>query len=126
MSSDGDSVRVRDYSLASNDTPQSIKNVARDIHKSSFATSELIHNLVNSGAFEEIIQALFETTIAIRDTVNEINYSIRDPKQRGVIKDTAAAILETTNAALDTVDIAKAEIDTVKSKKNIKRKPVKF
>ena len=54
--------------------------------------------------------------------MNEINYSIHDLKQRGVIRDTAAAILETTNAALDTVDIAKTELDTNKSKKNIKRK----
>lgn len=123
--SDDDSVRVHDYSLASNDTAQSIKNIAGDIGKSSYATNELIHTLVSSGAFEEIARAIFDTTIAIRDTMNEINYSIHNLKQRGVIKDTAAAILETTNAALDTVDIAKAEIDTKKSKKNIKRKTFK-
>jgi hypothetical protein len=61
---------------------------------------ELIHS---SSAFEEIIRASVETTIAIRATMNEINYSILNLKQRGVIKDTASAILETTNA----VDIAK-------------------
>jgi hypothetical protein len=112
MSSDDNSVRVHDYSPASNDAAQSIKNVTRDIRKSSFVTRDLVHNLVSSGAFEEIIRASLETTLAIRDTVNEINYSIRDIKQRGVIKDTAAAILETTNAALD----------TKKSKKNTKQK----
>ena len=120
MSSDDNSVRVHDYSLASKDAAQSIKNVTGDIRKSSFATKELIHTLVSIGAFEEIARALFETTIAIKDTVNEINYSIRDLKQRGVIKDVADAILETTNAALDTVDIAKAELDTKKGKKNTK------
>lgn len=125
LSSEGDSVRVRDYSLASNDTAQSIKNVAKDTRKSSFATKELIYNLVSSGALEEIIRASVETTIAIRDTVNEINHSIRDLKHRGVIQDTAAATLETTNAALDTVDIAKTEIDTKKSKKNINQKTPK-
>ena len=57
MSSDGDSVRVRDYSLASNDTAQPIKNVVKDIHKSSFVTGGLIYNLVSSGALEEIIRA---------------------------------------------------------------------
>jgi hypothetical protein len=125
MSTDDNSVRVHDYSLASNDTAQLIKNVASDIRKSSSATRDLVHNLVSSGAFEEIIRASVETTIAIRDTVNEINHSIRDLKQRGLIKDTAAAILETTNAALDTIDIAKTELDTKKSKKNIKRKTSK-
>jgi hypothetical protein len=125
MSTDDNSVRVHDYSLASNDTAQLIKNVASDIRKSSSATRDLVHNLVSSGAFEEIIRASVETTIAIRDTVNEINHSIREIKQRGLIKDTAAAILETTNAALDTVDIAKTELDTKKSKKNIKRKTSK-
>ena len=54
MSSDDDSVRVHDYSLASNDTAQSTKNIAGDIRKSSFDTTELIHALVSSGAFEEI------------------------------------------------------------------------
>ena len=125
MSTDDNSVRVHDYSLASNDTAQLIKNVASDIRKSSSATRDLVHNLVSSGAFEEIIRASVETTIAIRDTVNEINHSIREIKQRGLIKDTAAAILETTNAALYTVDIAKTELDTKKSKKNIKRKTSK-
>ncbi len=38
MSSDDDSVRVHEYSLASIDTAQSIKNIAGEIRKSSFAT----------------------------------------------------------------------------------------
>jgi hypothetical protein len=107
MSSDDNSVRIHDYSRTSDHAAQSIKNVARDIRESSSTTKQLIHTLVRSGAFEEIARTILETTIAIRDTVNEVNEIVKDLKERGTIKDTASAVAETTNATRNTIEKAK-------------------
>jgi len=36
--------------------------------------------LVRTGAFEEIARAILETTIAIRDIVNDVNETVKDLK----------------------------------------------
>ena len=127
MPSDDDdsdnSVRVRDYSYSPDHTAQSIKDVAKDIRGTTSNTRELIHTLLNTGVIGEIARTILETTIAIRDTANEINYVVKDVKERGIVRDTASAIADTSNAALNTVDIAKREIDTKKNnEKNMERK----
>ena len=97
--------------------PESTKNVARDIRESSSTTKQLIHTLVRTGAFEEIARTILETTIAIRDTANEINEIVKDVKERGTIKDTASAMVETRNATRNTIEIAKAAIETDNTKR---------
>jgi polyhydroxyalkanoate synthesis regulator phasin len=111
MSADDNCVRVRDCSRTSDLNAGSIKNVAGDIRESSSTAKELIHTLVRIGPFEEIAQAVLETTIAIRDTANEVNEIVKDLKERGTIKDTASAVVETTNATRNTIEIAKAARD---------------
>ena len=103
MSSDN-SVRIHDDS---DHVAESIKNASRDIHESS-TTKQLVHTLVRTGAFEEIARAILETTIAIRDIVNDVNETVKDLKERGTIKDIATAVVETTNATRNTIGIAKA------------------
>src|SRR5215469_8397270 len=84
MSSDN-SVRIHDDS---DHVAESIKNASRDIHESSSTTKQLVHTLVRTGAFEEIARAILETTIAIRDIVNDVNETVKDLKERGTIKET--------------------------------------
>jgi hypothetical protein len=50
-----------------------LKNVARGIRESSSTTKQLTRTLVRTDAFEEIARTILETTIAIRDTANEVN-----------------------------------------------------
>jgi polyhydroxyalkanoate synthesis regulator phasin len=59
-----------------------------------------------------LARAILETTIAIRDTANEVNEIVKDLKERGTIKDTARAVVETTNATRNTIEKAKAAIET--------------
>jgi signal transduction histidine kinase len=60
MSSDDNSVRIHDYSRTSDHVAESIKNADRDIRDSSSTTKRLIHTLVRSGAFEEIVLAILD------------------------------------------------------------------
>ena len=115
LSDDSDNlVRIHDDYSISEGVAESIKDVAKDIRGTTSNTRELIHTLLRTGVIEEIARTILETTVAIRDTANEINYVIKDIKERGTIADTK-------NAALNTADIAKTKIDT-KKRKNIKRK----
>lgn len=106
-SSNDNSVRIRDYSNTSDQTEESIKNVAIGIHESSSSVRELILALTRSGAIAEIARTILEATTAIRDTANEINDTVKDLKERGTIMDIAGAVEETTKIALDTIQIAK-------------------
>jgi methyl-accepting chemotaxis protein len=107
MSSNDDSVRIRDYSTTSDQTEESIKNVAKGIRDSSSSVRELILALTRSGAIEEIARTILEATSSIRDTANEINDIVKDLKERGTITNIASAVEETTKTALDTIQIAK-------------------
>ena len=124
-SSNDNSVRIRDYSNTSDQTEESIKNVAKGVRESSSSVIDLILKLTRSGAIEEIARTILEATTAIRDTANEINDIVKDLKERGTIMNIASAVEETTETALDTIQIAKNATretapTTVKSK-NTKR-----
>ena len=106
-SSDDNSVRICDYSTTSDQTEESIKNVAKGIRESSSSVRELIPALTRSGAIEEIARTILEATTAIRDTANEINETVKDLKERGTIMNIASAVEETTKTALDTIQTAK-------------------
>ncbi|HYA84188.1 MAG TPA: hypothetical protein VEH06_12175 [Candidatus Bathyarchaeia archaeon] len=117
ISSDN-SVRMHDYS---DHAAESIKNASRDIRESSSTTKQLVHTLVRTGTFEEIVRAILETTITILDIANEVNETVKDLKERGTIKDMASAVVETTNATRNTIGIAKAAIETDNTKRKGKK-----
>ena len=48
-----------------------------------------------SGAIDELIAAVHEATITMRDTTIEISKISKDLKERGMIKDTAKTLDET-------------------------------
>jgi gas vesicle protein len=106
-SPDDNSVRIHDYSNTSDQAAESIKNVSKDIRESSSSLRELILTLIRSGAMEEMVRTIIETTTAIRDTANEINDAIKDLKEREIIRDTARAVEGTTSSARDTIKTAK-------------------
>ena len=118
-------MRIRDYSNISDQTEESIKNVAKGVQESSSSVRELTLALTRSGAIVEIARTILEATTSIRDTANEINETVKDLKERGTIMNIASAVEETTETALDTIQIAKNATretapTTVKSK-NTKR-----
>jgi hypothetical protein len=115
MSSDN-SVRIHDDS---DHAAESIKNASRDTRESSSTTKQLLNTLVRTGAFEEIVRAILETTITIRDIANEVNETIKDLKERGTIKDISSAVVETTNATRNTIGIAKSAIETDNTKRRV-------
>jgi hypothetical protein len=118
MSSDDNSVRIHDYSdhAAESIKKASIRRGVADIRESSSTTKQLVHTLVRTGAIAEIARAILETTIAIRDIIDEVNETVKDLKGRGTIKDIASAVVETTNETRKTIGIAKAAIDTDNTK----------
>jgi len=126
-SSNDNSVRIRDYSNISDQTEESIKNVAKGIQESSSSVRELTLALTRSGAIVEIARTILEATTSIRDTANEINDTVKDLKERGIIMNIASAVEETTKTALDTIQTAKnatrqtTPTDTGKNTKRSKR-----
>ncbi len=112
-------VELRDYSSTSDHVAESLKNAAPKILPSSFRIRELILTLLRSGAIEEIALAIHEATAPLQDTANEINDTVKDLNQSGIIKDS-----ETTNALRhkrDTLQIDEnTTIESTKSDKNLK------
>jgi dynactin complex subunit len=86
-------------------TAESIKNIAKSIREASAKMRETVRTLRESGAIDDITQAVYEATVAARDTAKELNDAAKDLKERGIIKDTAAAVEQTTMAARDTAEI---------------------
>jgi len=108
-SSNYNSVRIRDCGTATTSesipeqAAESIKNVAMGILEACSSIRNLVLTLHRSGAIEEIARA----ARSIRDTANEINDSVKNLNNRGIIKDTTSAVEEATNATLDTIHTVK-------------------
>src|SRR6266487_5919840 len=132
-SDDDNSVRIQDHtspssstSEATEQTTETIKYVARGIVEASSSIRELILTLHNIGAMEEIGRA----TRAIRDTVNEINDTVKNLNEHGTIKDTADAVEETAIATRDTIhtlmvatrEVADTAPTTLKTLKEVSNK----
>jgi hypothetical protein len=82
---------------------QSIKNIAKGIHEGSHQLRKTVQILHQSGAFDELTQAVYYATVAARDTAREIRDTARDLKEDGIVRGTASAIQQTTVAARVTV-----------------------
>ena len=95
---------------------QSIKNIAKGIHEGSYQMRKTVRILHQSGAFNELTQAVYYATVAARDTAREIRDTARDLKKDGIIGGTSSAMQETTAAARVTVhtvrDIATETAET--------------
>ena len=73
------------------------------IVEASSSIRELVLTLHQSGAIEEIARG----ARGIRDTANEINDTVKNLSDHGIIKDTTSAVEETTNSARDTIHTVK-------------------
>ncbi len=107
-------VAIRD--MTPEQTAQAIKNVAKNIREGSYKMREAVKAIRESGAIDELTEAVREATIAARDTAKEISDTTKDLKERGVIKETASAVEETTMIAHKTVqsvrDVARDAAET--------------
>ena len=95
-------------------TVDSIKNIAKNIREASSRIRDTVRTLRQSGAIDELTQAIQEAVIATRDTTQEISATARDLRERGVIRDTAGAIEETAIAAKETAETVKGSAQQVK------------
>jgi hypothetical protein len=91
-----------------------IKEVAKNLRDSSHKMREMVKALRESGAIDELSEAVKEATIAARDTVKEVNDATNDLKEKGVIRETLVAAEEVNNAARETMQTVK---ETVSIKK---------
>ncbi|HET7149236.1 MAG TPA: hypothetical protein VFI73_12135 [Candidatus Nitrosopolaris sp.] len=74
---------------------QSIRNIAKGIHEGSYKVTKTIRILHQSGAINELTHAVYDATVAARDTAREIRDTANDLKEDGIIGGTANAIQET-------------------------------
>ena len=79
----------------------------KNIREASARIRDIVRTLRQSGAIEEIAQAVQEAIIAARDSAKEISDIAKDLRERDIIKDTASAVEETTIAAHKTAQIVK-------------------
>jgi len=82
---------------------QSIKNIAKGIHEGSYKMTKTVRILHQSGAINDLTHAVYDATVAARDTAREIRDTARDLKEDGIVRGTASAIQQTTVAARVTV-----------------------
>lgn len=83
-------------------TADAIKNVAKNIRESSYKMREAVKAIRESGAIDELTEAVREATIAARDTAREISDTAKDMRERGVIRETINAAEEVNVAARET------------------------
>ena len=95
-------------------TVDSIKNIAKNIREASSRIRDTVRTLRQSGAIDELTQAIQDAMIATRDTTQEISATARDLRERGIIRDTAGAIEETAIAAKETAETVKGSAQQVK------------
>jgi methyl-accepting chemotaxis protein len=95
-------------------TVDSIKNIAKNIREASSRIRDTVRTLRQSGAIDELTQAIQEAVIATRDTTQEISATARELRERGIIRDTASGIEETAIAAKATAETVKGAAQQVK------------
>ena len=71
---------------------------------------ETVKIIRQSGAIEELTEAVREATLAARDSAKEINGVATDLKQRGVIRDTITAGEEIGATARETAQTVKDSV----------------
>lgn len=91
-----------------------IRNGAATIKDLSARIRDTVHALRESGAIDELVSAIHESSIAMRDTTMEINKVSSEIRKRGVLKETAKTIDETISAAKDTQISLKDTVEEVK------------
>ena len=99
---------------------ESIKNIAKEIHDRSFKMRKTVRILHQSGAISELTQAVYEASVAARDTAREIRDTAKDLKRDDMISGTAKAIRETSRAVRVTANTVKdMATDTTETPKAI-------
>ena len=91
-------------------TADAIKNIARNIRESSYKMREAIKAIRQSGAIDELTEAVREATIAARDTAVEISDTAKEMRERGVIRETIIAAEEVNLAARETAQTVRETV----------------
>lgn len=90
------------------------KLVAKNIRESSLRVRDTVKILRQSGAIDELADAIHTAVAASRDTAKEINEATKELRESGLIRETAVAIEDTTSAVRQTLDTVKESAREVK------------
>ena len=90
---------------SANQIAKNIKEIARRIREESAKMRDTVRIVHQSGAIDELTDAIREAVIAARDTSREINTGAKDLRERGVIKDTLTGLDTTVASAKDTAQV---------------------
>jgi uncharacterized protein YwgA len=91
-----------------------MRNAAVTIKNVSVRIRDTVRTLRQSGEIDEVVSAVHESSIAMRDTTREINMASSEIRKRGVLKEIAKTIDETISAAKDTSESLKNNLMEVK------------
>jgi methyl-accepting chemotaxis protein len=91
-----------------------MKNIASTIRDVSASVRDTVRQLRESGAIDELIAAIHEASITMRDTTKEISKISRDLNERGMIRDTAKTIDETVAAANEATESFRQTVEEMK------------
>ena len=71
---------------------------------------EAVRAIRQSGAINELTEAVREASIAARDTAKEISDTASDMRERGIIRETIDAVEETNIAARETAQTVRETV----------------
>lgn len=108
------SIPTNSNEMTAMEIAEKIKFVAKNIRESSLRVRDTVRILRQSGAIDELADAVHTAVVASRDTAKEISEAARELKESGLINETAAAIEDTTLAARQTMETVKVSAHEVK------------
>jgi hypothetical protein len=84
---------------------------------------EAVRAIGQSGAIDELTEAVREATIAARDTAKEISETARDMRERGIIRETIDAAEETNVAARDSAQTVRETVSKTQQPQTAANQP---
>jgi len=109
-----ESLRARANEKNSLEMAEKIKRIANNIRDSSLRIRDTVRILRQSGAIDELGDAVHTASVVSRDTAKEISEAANELKESGLIKGTATAIEETTSAVRETIETVRQSAQEVK------------
>ena len=97
----------REHQSTGKETVETIQNVSKNIKDYSLKMRETMKTLRESGVIPEMAEAIREGSLAVCDTIKDINSATKELKKNGVIVDTARAVENTLKSAEDSLTLVR-------------------
>lgn len=99
------------YHLSAKETVVNIQNISKNIKEYSFRMRETVRTLRESGVIPEMAEAIRDGSLAVYDTVKDINEATQELKKNSTVVDTADAVENTLKSVEESIATVK-EITT--------------